>query len=100
MTTHLEELSQKIQAAVAAQPELTKQLNACTSKADLAVQLSKALSAPISTADLDALERHNKSDDKADMSDAQLDAVAGGAESGYYFHSLLIQVPNCLYRRH
>ena len=75
MTTNQDQLVKNIQAAVAASPELQKQLATAQSSEQAADLLSAALGSPVSAAELQSLSNHVQSQ----MTDEQLEAVAAGA---------------------
>lgn len=79
MNTQDNSLLKRIQTAVAASPDLQKQLTAATSADAAARLLSTALSQPVTATDLTALSDSVK----ADMTDEQLEAVAAGGTAGF-----------------
>lgn len=81
MTTPQDQLIKKIQAAVAASPELQKQLTAVTSTEQAATLLTSAIGSPVTIADLDGISDAIK----AQMTDAELDAVAAGGDAKNVF---------------
>ena len=76
MTSNQDQLVKNIQSAVAASPELQKQLAIVQSNDQAADLLSKALGSPVTAADLKSLSDKVQSQ----MTDEQLEAVAAGAK--------------------
>lgn len=74
MTPTQDQLVKHIQTAVAASPELQKQLAAVKSTDEAAALLTNAMGSPVTAADLNDISRTAAQD----MTDDQLEAVAGG----------------------
>lgn len=79
------ELVERIKSAVGASPDLQKQLAGAQSKEQVTSLLSAALGGDVSAADIDALN-HAAS---ANMTDEQLEAVAGGVNGAAVFISII-----------
>ena len=77
MTVNQDQLVENIQAAVAASPELQKQLAAVKSTDEAATMLTSALGSPVTAADLKVLSDAALSQ----MTDAQLEQIAGGGKN-------------------
>lgn len=85
MTAPNDTLIQRIQTAVGSSPELQKQLAAAQSTEQAASLLTAALGATVTANDLQAINETAK----ADMTDEQLDSVAGGDRGGSIFISIV-----------
>lgn len=76
MSPHQAQLIEKIQAATAASPELQKKLATAQSTQQIADALTQALGTPVTQVDLKDISHAAQQQ----MTDEQLDAVAGGGE--------------------